>query len=168
MLTIDWLHVSYVKVVITIKRSKKESGQTLVEFALIVPILLLLIFVALDFGIAYHRYHVITGAAREGARAGAVHKTDIEIETRVDNALISIKNIDTVVDLKDKAYYDANDPGVNNIFLTIEQYNEAGPLSDKIVEVRVKCAVKTIVPLLNIFFEDGIIVLENEAKMKLE
>jgi len=44
----------------------------MVEFALVLPLLLLLVFGIAEFGLAWHRYHIITDAAREGARVGAV------------------------------------------------------------------------------------------------
>lgn len=45
-----------------------KRGQSLVEFALTVPILTLLIVGTLDLGRAYFAYMSITNAAREGAR----------------------------------------------------------------------------------------------------
>jgi Flp pilus assembly protein TadG len=45
-----------------------ERGAALVEFALAVPLLLVVIAGVVDFGFAFQRYEVITNAAREGAR----------------------------------------------------------------------------------------------------
>jgi Flp pilus assembly protein TadG len=47
-----------------------ESGQDLVEYALVLPLLLALIFGTIEFGIAFFNYSTISNAAREGARAG--------------------------------------------------------------------------------------------------
>jgi Flp pilus assembly protein TadG len=49
-------------------RRKKEGGAALVEFALAVPLLLVVIAGIVDFGFLFQRYEVITNAAREGAR----------------------------------------------------------------------------------------------------
>ncbi len=49
-----------------------ESGQTMTEFALVLPILALLLFAVLQFGIVFNNYLTITDAARAGARKGAV------------------------------------------------------------------------------------------------
>lgn len=46
---------------------KNPRGQSLVEFALVVPILLLLVLGTLEFGMALHNKIVLTNAAREGA-----------------------------------------------------------------------------------------------------
>jgi Flp pilus assembly protein TadG len=51
---------------------KKEKGQSVVEFALVVPILILLLFGIIEFGRIYETINVITSAAREGARVAAV------------------------------------------------------------------------------------------------
>ncbi len=52
---------------------KNEKGASAVEFALILPILLMLIFALFQFGIAYNNYIALTHAAREGARLAAVN-----------------------------------------------------------------------------------------------
>jgi len=45
----------------------------MVEFVLVVPIFLLLVFAIIDFGMGLHAYITVTNSAREGARLGAVH-----------------------------------------------------------------------------------------------
>ena len=51
--------------------NKNAPAQTLVEFALVLPILLLLMVALIDFGVIMHAQIVVTNAAWEGARAGA-------------------------------------------------------------------------------------------------
>ncbi len=51
-----------------ILRSKITRGQSLVELALIIPLLLLIVFGAIDLARAYHAQVTITNASREGAR----------------------------------------------------------------------------------------------------
>ena len=51
---------------------KNEKGASAVEFAIILPILIMLVFGIFQFGIAYNNYITITHAAREGARRAAV------------------------------------------------------------------------------------------------
>jgi len=50
------------------RRLGSERGAELVEFALIVPVLLLLILGIMDFAFLFQSYEVTTNAAREGAR----------------------------------------------------------------------------------------------------
>ncbi|MGC9523155.1 MAG: TadE/TadG family type IV pilus assembly protein [Anaerolineae bacterium] len=59
------------KVNVSKRRCRKQRGQSLVEMALVLPLLLLLVAAVADFGRAFNSYIVITNAAREGARVGA-------------------------------------------------------------------------------------------------
>ena len=54
---------------------RRERGQTMVEFALVVPILLVVVFSIIQFGILYNHYITLTDATRVGARKGAVSRT---------------------------------------------------------------------------------------------
>jgi Flp pilus assembly pilin Flp len=49
-----------------------EEGAAVVEFALVVPILMLIIFGIIDFGRAFYTVNNIISAVREGARYGAI------------------------------------------------------------------------------------------------
>lgn len=56
-----------------LKRFGREtSGAAMVEFAIIAPLLFVLIFGIIDFGRVFFLYNNLTNAAREGARLGAV------------------------------------------------------------------------------------------------
>lgn len=48
------------------------AGQALAEFVLVAPILLLLVFGIVEFGLAFRTNQIVTNAAREGARAAVV------------------------------------------------------------------------------------------------
>ena len=61
-----------------------ERGAALVEFALAVPLLLVVIAGIVDFGFAFQRYEVITNAAREGARMATLPGyTDTAVDSYV-------------------------------------------------------------------------------------
>lgn len=72
-------------------KPKTQSGQSAVEFALVLPLLLILLMGIMEFGLVLYDKAVITNAAREGARAGIVYldpsnwKTDSDITTVVNN-----------------------------------------------------------------------------------
>ena len=55
-----------------IKILSGEKGASAVEFAIILPILVMLVFGIIQFGLAFNKYIAITHAAREGARLAAV------------------------------------------------------------------------------------------------
>jgi Flp pilus assembly protein TadG len=56
------------------KSIRDSRGQTFVEFALALPILTVLLFGIIQFGVAFHDYVTITDAARAGARKAAVSR----------------------------------------------------------------------------------------------
>lgn len=53
---------------------RKDAGQGLAEFAIMAPVLLLMVFGLIDFVRGWQANQTITDAAREGARACAVHE----------------------------------------------------------------------------------------------
>lgn len=53
-------------------RNESEAGASAVEFALIVPILVLFVFGIIEFGIAYNRVQSFQAAAREAGRLASV------------------------------------------------------------------------------------------------
>ncbi len=65
------------------KNIKNERGASSVEFAIILPVLILILFGILEFGLTYRDYLAITHAAREGARMAAVGEySESEIRQR--------------------------------------------------------------------------------------
>ena len=54
---------------------KRESGQAMVEFAIVLPVLLVLVFGIIQFGIVFNHYLTLTDAVRAGARQAAVSRT---------------------------------------------------------------------------------------------
>src|SRR5256885_9268611 len=50
------------------KRLHDERGQTMVEFAIVLPVLCLLLFCAIQFGILFNNYVTLTDALRAAAR----------------------------------------------------------------------------------------------------
>jgi len=74
----------------TANRTKAgERGTALIEFALVLPILLLLTVAAVDFGRAFFVKNVVEQAAREGVRLRAVTSSadSSSVRTRVQNVL---------------------------------------------------------------------------------
>jgi len=53
-----------------------QRGGALIEFALVLPLMLLILAGIADFGILFYNKQVITNASREGARAGIVSEKD--------------------------------------------------------------------------------------------
>ena len=59
------------------------------EFALVIPILLLLVFGIIQFGIAFNNYLTLTDAVRAGARQAAVSRTLADPVGTATNRVIS-------------------------------------------------------------------------------
>ena len=57
-------------------KARSESGQTMAEFAVVLPVLVLVLFAIMQFGIVFNNYVTLTDAVRAGARKGAVSRRD--------------------------------------------------------------------------------------------
>ena len=57
-----------------VTRLRREDGQSMVEFALLLPILLVVALGIMQFGIIYNNYITLTDATRVGARQAAVSR----------------------------------------------------------------------------------------------
>lgn len=55
---------------------RQQEGAVAVEFAILVPIFLVLIFGIVDFGHAYYMKQMVSNASREGARYGSRYNSD--------------------------------------------------------------------------------------------
>jgi Flp pilus assembly protein TadG len=78
-------------------RPARDRGSVAVEFALVVPVLLLIVFGLIDFGRALNAQISLTGAANEGARLAALGYTDAAIQARVAAAAPTLNDVTTTV-----------------------------------------------------------------------
>ncbi|WP_087873936.1 TadE/TadG family type IV pilus assembly protein [Arthrobacter globiformis] len=67
-------------------RKKNENGAAAVEFALILPVLLLILIGIIEFSLAFNAQLSLNQAAREGARYMAIHDDTVEAATAAGNA----------------------------------------------------------------------------------
>lgn len=85
------------------KLQRGERGQSLVELAISLTVIMILLAGAVDFGMAYFSFAAMQDAAQEGALYGSVNPDDTAgIETRVRNASSN------PVDLSDTALVDVS------------------------------------------------------------
>jgi len=111
------------------KHKKHLSGQTLIEFALLFPVFLLLVLGFFDLGRAVFYYSSLTNAVRETARYAIVHHDDDRTETKLremvlDKYAFAINPNDIIIDI---GYYQEDDdlnqpppaPGADPIFTNI-------------------------------------------------
>ena len=126
-----------------VRRNKK--GQSVVEFALVLPILLLLMLGMIEFGFVFHEYLVITYAAREGARSAALGSTDAVVITTVKNVASEINK--------------------GQIAITI---TPATRVRGSSVTVQVTNPIKINTPLISAFFPQNPFPLSGTAIMRVE
>jgi Flp pilus assembly protein TadG len=60
---------------------REQKGASAVEFALILPLLVVFVFGIIEFGLLLYNQQVITNASREGARAGIVQPPGVSFAT---------------------------------------------------------------------------------------
>ena len=107
------------------RKGEDERGQNLVEFALIVPFFLLLVFAIVDFGMGFHAWITVTNSAREGARLGAVGADATAIENKVRATADSLDDDAMTVTVTNAQ----GDPGDAVIVKVEYEYDLITPLS---------------------------------------
>ncbi len=128
-----------------------ERGQAIIELALALPLVVLLVFGALDVGRLFNAQIVITEAAREGARIAAVEcalgTTDcaIDVNTRVQSALTGL------------------DPTQSSVILSPGPYT-----SGDAVTVQVDYTIGFITPLIGTLIPGSPFTLTGATTMRLE
>lgn len=104
------------------KRCKREDGQAMVEFALILPIFLLILCGIIDFGWLFYNQLSLNNACREGARYAVVNTAEnadtIAIINHIENTTTTVfanDGIDISV-----VYSSPGDPTSGDITVSME------------------------------------------------
>jgi Flp pilus assembly protein TadG len=91
---------------------RNQQGQSMTEFALVLPILALLLFGVIQFGIVFNNYITLTDAVRAGARKGAVSRRlsnpPAAVETTVRDAATDLKQSDLIVNVSPNPGWTSN------------------------------------------------------------
>jgi Flp pilus assembly protein TadG len=98
----------------------------MVEFVLVLPIFLLLLFAIIDFGMGFHAWLTVTNSAREGARLGAVRGTQTEIIQRVQDTASSLDQADMTITVTNAG----GTPGTSVVVDVDYQYTLITPLDN--------------------------------------
>ena len=80
---------------------REERGQSLVEMALVLPLLLLLRVGIVDLGRGFHHAVIVTNAAREGARAASRFPNEQEAQRQVIVDAITREMLNSHVQITD-------------------------------------------------------------------
>jgi len=123
--------------------SRKERGQELAEYALILPIFLLVVMSIFDMGRAVYYYSALQNSVREGARYGVIHPDDIAgIESVVRQKAVGLD----LRDLSISTFY----PGDDNI------------------QVRATFQFQIITPIIGALFGTNELTFSGQATMNIE
>jgi Flp pilus assembly protein TadG len=128
------------------KNLKNEKGQSLVEFAILLPILLLLLMGIFEFGLMLNSYLTINNSAREGARLGIVAGSNTEIEEL-------ITNISPTLDIE-------------NLIVNITP-SDGSRKSGGTLTVEVKYNYQVTIPIISNILT-GVVVLKAQTSMRIE
>ncbi|HEY5584947.1 MAG TPA: TadE/TadG family type IV pilus assembly protein [Ruminiclostridium sp.] len=131
---------------VTLKNLKNHKGQALVEFAIILPVILLLVMGIFQFGMMLNSYLTIENASREGARAGIVGSSDAEIQELIIAISPILDPLNVTVDITP---------------------NETDRGSGDTLTVKVTYNYKLTVPIISSLF-NNVIVLNGQTSMRVE
>jgi Flp pilus assembly protein TadG len=77
-------------------RGKRERGANLVEFALLAPLLIVLVLGIVEFGFLFAQYNEIRHGAREGARYAAVSNPDYNLDGSINAGDVQAVTCDSI------------------------------------------------------------------------
>jgi len=136
--------------------ARKNKGQSLLEFALVIPVLCIIFMGIFDFGWILHRQITLDNATRAGARRGAVGETTANIKNQVINSVYFPLTADqVVVTVLNPSHVDIGNP------------NDRTPDNYIVVEVTIN-DVQLITPLRNVVQGMGQINLHSRAEFLIE
>jgi len=149
----------------------KEQGATLVEFALILPILILFVFAIVDFGRYFFIQHTLQYATREGMRLALVGGTI----TREEELLDRTDSMRTIIREKVSLAINPDDLQINVFevnpdFSDPDSWDETsdagGP--DAIMRVRTRYNLNFITPIIGSFFSENSILVQVQGTYRNE
>lgn len=124
------------------KCTQKQKGQSLVEFALILPVLVIILGGVLDLGRVYFAYVAVTDAAAEGATYAAIHPGDTdEICARAQAASSGVVEIEEGMVEVDYSALTSGSP----------------------ITVTVNYSFTVTMPVINAMVDDGVLMLRAVA-----
>jgi Flp pilus assembly protein TadG len=100
------------------KRLAGQRGTALIEFALVLPILVVLTFLVVDFGRAFYVKNLLDQAAREGARQLAVGNDDARA-THITRFVAGTSGLDTTTSALTVTPLNPDASGANQVRMTV-------------------------------------------------
>lgn len=127
-------------------KEKNNIGQTMVEMALVFPIILFVLMGIIEFGRIFTAYMIVINASREGARIAAVGGSDADVVNSVRNASVML------------------DYSNLNVNVYPEETSRTRGMS---VSVSVRYDLPLIVPIMNVILPDPF-PISSQTTMRVE
>lgn len=92
-----------------------RKGQSMVEMALILPIIIMLFLGMVEFSRVFGSYLLVTHASREGARLASIGKTDAEIQANISSkvGILDVSDLQITITPDESARATGNDVQVS-------------------------------------------------------
>ena len=136
-------------------RRDRTRGQSLVEFALVLPILLILMLGILDFGRAIFAYNSVSNGARSGARVAIVNQDLGDITAAVEAEAYGLDGVEVEFDDNVEGLPDCPQTNV-----------ECCPAIGCVIEVSVSTEYLPATPIFSQLV--GSITVSSESQMPIE
>lgn len=125
---------------------KNESGQSVVEAALVIPLFILILCGILDFGWIFTNQLMVNNCSREGARYAVVHSDEMDLTSLITSRVLSTSGI-----------MDTTNLTVDVQFVGSED-----------IKVTVTNRIKVLTPIAGIFVAGQDIELDSTCVMRVE
>ena len=130
---------------------KKETGQAIVEFAIVLPLLLLILCGIIDFGWIFYNQLSLQDCTREGARYGSVNAGNSDCisltETKINNVAVDSLKKDMTISVN---FSSPQTPCTGDITVTV------------------KSTIPVLTPVAGVFCHNQEIQLSYSVTMKAE
>lgn len=142
------------------KFAKNEKGQAMVEFALILPLLILLLCGIIDFGWIFGNQLILNNAGRDTARYMAINYNDTTVTGTTETDKDAAARTAFVNRLGTNNY-------MNNTNLVVDS-QLTGTGTDQKVAVTATYPLPFLTPLLSTVLQKTTIVISTDTTMRLE
>lgn len=142
------------------RKQSRSRGQTLVEVALVLPLLVVLIAGIFDFGRAIYGYNTVLNSSREAARLAIVDQSASAVEQKAIDHSVGLGLEASDVDLDFRTVTNLNTPGSCNSKLGTPE------IVGCVAVVRVQYSYEASVPVITALV--GPIILTGETRFPVE
>ena len=143
-----------------IKRLRGEEGQDIVEFALVLPILMVVLFGIIDFGWIFYSTAMVANSAREGARFAVMNYED---------SVSSPGNLTTLTNQVKLNVEDSLPTYLKNSFSALDvkvEEDVTATSADPCINVTVKSNIKLFTPVVSTITGSTTYTITRKVTMK--